>query len=207
VHNKSGKDYFPVKGDNKTMIGEQTIIEAICYVLSKLKRADKIHLVKLIYLADKYHLMNYGRTITDDDFKAFSHGPAGSRTLDVLDFNTFVLGKDDLELAKKLFQQGEGYEYFPGEECLTHQIEMLSESDIEALDFAINNFGRDKWETTNYTHELPEWKQYEDRFKRCLTKREPIKTEELLWSPNDKFFHVPEEHIKQSREILIGTSD
>lgn len=188
------------------MTGERTIIEAICYVLSKLQKVDKIHLVKLIYLADKYHLMNYGRTITDDDFMAFSHGPGGSRTVDVLEFDTYVLGKD-IELAKKLFQQGEGYEYLPGEACPIEQFDMLSESDIEALDFAITNFGKDKWETTNYTHMLPEWKQYEELFNKHLTKREPIKTEQLLWSPNDKFFHVPDEHIKQSRKILIGMSE
>jgi hypothetical protein len=188
------------------MTGEQSIIEAICYVLLKLHRADKIHIVKLLYLADKYHLMNYGRTITDDEFKAFSHGPGGSRTIDVLEFDAFVLGKD-IELAKKLFQREEEYEYLPGEECLTHQIEMLSESDIEALDFAITNFGKDKWQAVEYSHTLPEWKQYEDLFKKHLTKIESIKTEELLWNPNDKFFHVPQKHIEQSREILIGTSD
>ena len=188
------------------MTGERTIIEAIYYVLCKLQKVDKIHLVKLIYLADKYHLMNYGRTITDDDFKAFEHGPGGSHTMDVLEFDPFILG-EDIELARKLFQQGEGHEYLPGEGCLTHQIEMLSESDIEALDFAITNFGSDKWQATDYTHTLPEWKQYEDLFKKHLIKRMSIKTEELLLSPNDKFFNIPQEHIEQSREILTGTFD
>jgi hypothetical protein len=151
--------------------------------------------------------MNYGRTITDDDFKAFEHGPGGSRTIDVLEFDPFVLG-EDIELAKKLFQQGEGHKYLPGKGCLTHQIDMLSESDIEALDFAITNFGNmDKWQARDYTHTLPEWKQYEHLFEKHLTKREPIKTEELLLNPNDKFFHIPKEHIEQSREILTGTSD
>jgi uncharacterized phage-associated protein len=189
------------------MTGERTIIEAICYVLCRLKKVDKIHLVKLLYLADKYHLMNYGRTITDDDFMAFEHGPAGSRAIDILEFDSFVLG-EDIELAKELFQQGEGHEYLPGERCLIHQIEMLSESDIEALDFAITNFGSmDKWQATDYTHELPEWKQYEHLFKKRLTKRMSLRTEELLLSPDDRFFNTPKEHIEQSREILTGTSD
>lgn len=189
------------------MTGERTTIEALCYLLSKLQKADKIHLVKLMYLADKYHLMNYGRTITNDEFKAFENGPAGSRTMDVLDFDPFVLGKD-IGLAKKLFQRGEGHEYLPGEKCLTHENEMLSESDIEALDFAVANFGKmNKWEVVDYTHTLQEWKQYESSFKKHLTKREPIKTEEVLLSPNDKYFHVQKEHIEQSLEILTGTFD
>lgn len=182
-------------------------IEALCYLLSKLKQADKIHLVKLMYLADKYHLMNYGRTITNDEFKAFDNGPAGSRTIDVLEFDAFVLGKD-ISLAKKLFQKGEGYTYLPGKGCLTHEIEMLSESDIEALDFVIANFGKmNQWDVVKYTHTLQEWKQYEARFRDHLTKRESIKTEDVLLCPNDEYFHVSKKHIEQSLEMLTGTFD
>lgn len=184
------------------------IIESLCYLLSKLKQADKIYLVKLMYLADKYHLMNYGRTITDDDFDAFEHGPAGSRTMDTLEFDPWVLGKDDLNLAEKLFCQGTGHKYLAGKECSTHEIEMLSESDIEALDFVIANFGKmETWEVVNYTHTLQEWKQYEARFKKRLIKIAPIQIEEVLLSPNDQYFCVPKEHIEKSRELLTGTFD
>ena len=189
------------------MTGERTIIEALCYLLSKLQKADKIHLVKLMYLADKYHLMNYGRTITNDKFDAFENGPGGSRTIDTLEFDPLILGKD-LSLAKKLFCKGKGHEYLPGKGCLTHEFEMLSESDIEALDFVIVNFGRmGKWRVVNYTHTLQEWKQYKDLFEKRLTSVEPIRTEDVLLSPNDEYFHVPEEHIKQSLAILTGTFD
>ena len=71
------------------------IIESLCYLLVKLKKADKIHLIKLMYLADKYHLMNYGRTITGDEYFAFPKGPGGSKTMDVLNFKKKCIKRSD----------------------------------------------------------------------------------------------------------------
>jgi len=182
-------------------------IEALCYLLSKLGKADKIFLVKLMYLADKYHLMNYGRTITNDEFLAFENGPAGSRTTDILEFDPYVLGKN-LFLAKSLIKKGEGHQYLPGSKCRDHEIEMLSRSDIEALDFVIAKFGKmNQWDLVDYTHTFHEWKQYEDKFKRHITRRERISTEEVLSNPKDEYFNVSEEHLQECREILTGTFD
>lgn len=183
------------------------IIESLCYLLSKLGQADKIQLVKLMYLADKYHLMNYGRTISDDYFYAFPHGPGGSDTLNVLEFDGYVLGKY-LPMAKTLLKKGEGFEYLPAKKCKPDSLPMLSESDIEALDFVADHFGTmDKWELVDYTHELPEWKRYEALLLSGKTKREPIKTDELLWIVIDKYFSASKEHIQESLDILTGTDD
>lgn len=181
------------------------IIESLCYLLSKLGNVDKIHLVKLMYLADRYHLMNYGRTISDDEFIALSNGPAGSKTMDVLEFDGYVLG-NHLGMAKSLLKQGEGYQYLPRKKCEPDSLQMLSESDIEALDFVVDHFGTmDKWDVVDYTHKLPEWKQYKHLFESGKTKRESIKTDELLWIVIDKHFSVSEEHVQGSLEILTGT--
>ena len=183
------------------------IIEALAYLLYKLKRADKIQLVKLLYLADKYHVMCYGRTITDDTFLALEHGPAGSQTVDVLEYDKYVLG-DYFELAKGLIKKGRGYFYLAGDKCNPEVFDMLSASDIEALDFVINIFGKmEKWDVVKYTHNIKEWKQFKRLFDSGKTKREPIKTEELLYPTEDKYFLIPKEHIRESLEILSGTFD
>ena len=183
------------------------IIESLCYLLSNLKKADKIHLVKLVYLADKYHLMNYGRTITGDEFIAFRNGPGGSRTTDVLDFDPYVLG-EYLDYAHNMFKKSYGYQYMPGAKCRLEDLEMLSQTDIEALEFSIKHFGTmDRWAVVDYTHRLQEWKQFEPLFKEKRIKRELIKIEELLCDPKDEHFSVPPEHINQSLEIIRGTFD
>jgi len=183
------------------------IIEGLCYILSKLNKLDKIHLVKLMYLADKYHLMNYGRTISGDDFNALPHGPAGSKTMDVLEFDSYVLG-NYMSMAKKLLKKGKKYEYLPGRKCSVKQLEMLSMSDIEALDFAIENFGSmDQWKVVDYTHELPEWKPFKPLFDKKQTRIEPIKIEHVLLSPDDKYFSVSKKHIEESLKILTGAAN
>ncbi|MFH1674263.1 MAG: Panacea domain-containing protein [Pseudomonadota bacterium] len=183
------------------------IIEALCYILTKLRKADKIHLVKIMYLADKYHIMNYGRTVSGDDFFALQHGPTGSCTMDVLEFDSYVLG-EYMERAKDLIETSDGLKYKPSDKCFIDDFEMISESDIGALDFAIENFGyMDKWDVVNYTHKLEEWKQFEHLFNSQKTKRESIKITDLLLSPNDKYFSIPKEHIEESRQIATGSID
>jgi hypothetical protein len=185
----------------------KTIIEALCYLLLKLGKADKIHLVKLMYLADKYHLMNYGRTITGDYYIAIGHGPAGSRTMNVLDYDPYVLGNLEKK-ACKLFKRGEGHSYLPGRDCSPENLEMLSVTDIESLNFSIEKFGnQDQWDVVRYTHSLPEWKRYEKLFQKGLTKREDIKLTDVLLSPQDKYFNISPEHLQRSCEIAMGSFD
>ena len=75
------------------MIEAAIIVEALHYVLSKTKRAGKIKLIKLVYLADKYHLLKYGRTVTNDDYYAMEFGPVGTTVKDVLTFDKDMLIK------------------------------------------------------------------------------------------------------------------
>jgi len=185
----------------------KTIIEALCYLLVKLGKADKIHLVKLMYLADKYHLMNYGRTITGDDFIAIGHGPAGSKTMDVLEYDPYVLGNLEKQ-AGELFIKGDGHAYLPGQNCSPHNLEMLSATDVEALNFSIEYFGKqDQWDVVEYTHSLPEWKRYEKLFQKGLTKREDIRLIDVLSNPQDKYFNISPDHLKISCEIAMGSFD
>jgi hypothetical protein len=65
----------------------------------------------------------------------------------------------------------------------------------------------DKWAVVDYTHTLQEWKQFEPLFASRKTRKESIKTEDLLLTAGDKYFSVPEEHIKESLEILTGKCD
>lgn len=183
------------------------IIEAIGYLLCRLKKADKIKLVKLMYLADKYHVMNYGRTISGDTFCAVKHGPIGSQTMDVLEFDTLVLG-DYSNKAKTLFKHGRGHSFLLAKACNPESFTMLADSDIEALDFVLDNFGKmNQWVIVRYTHELKEWKQFKLLFDSNKTKHETIKTEELLQPVNDKYYNISEEHLKESLEVLTGTFD
>ncbi len=64
----------------------QKIIETIYYLLSKFDTpVDKLKLIKLIFLADKYHLIKHSRTITGDRYCIMPFGQVGSDVKNVLD--------------------------------------------------------------------------------------------------------------------------
>ncbi len=186
------------------MIETTTIIEAIHYILKKIKKADKIKLVKLIYLADKYHLIRYGRTITNDDYYAMEHGPVGMTVKDVLSFDSFNISSKAYKYASSLLEKIDNTN-FRAKTGAKVAFDMLSESDKDALDFTIKTFGRmGQWKLRDYTHQYPEWYQYEDLFNNRLTRRERIDTKELLSTIDDDILKMPAKHIKESGEILSG---
>lgn len=187
------------------MIDTSVIIESVYYLLSKVGDATKIKVIKLIFLADKYHLIRYGRTVTGDDYYAMEHGPVGSTVKDVLEFNRFTLADNEYVYAAKLFDKIDEKTLKAKSEVSSGDLEMLSESDIEALDFIIEKFGKmTASELRHYTHRYPEWEQYRELFENNQTKRERLKIEELLSTLPDDPLGVTPEHIEESREILTG---
>ncbi len=189
------------------MIETSTIIEALYYILKKIKKADKIKLVKLIYLSDKYHLIRYGRTVTNDDYYAMEHGPVGTTVKDVLSFDSFNMSTKAFKYASTLLEKVDKNN-FRAKPDASDVFDMLSDTDKEALDFVINKFGKMRqWELRDYTHQYPEWYQYEDLFKNKQTKSERIDTRELLSTLKDDPLKMPRKHVKESEKILTGKFD
>ncbi|KJU85736.1 hypothetical protein MBAV_002070, partial [Candidatus Magnetobacterium bavaricum] len=112
------------------MIEISTIIQAVFYILSKIGSTDKLKLIKLIFLADKYHLINYGRTITNDSYLAMEYGPVGSVVKDVLSFNAISLSKHELDYASTLFEEADRHTFRVKPSISTDELDMLSETDI-----------------------------------------------------------------------------
>ena len=47
---------------------------------------EKLKLIKLVYLADRFHLRKYGRPIMNDTYLAMPLGPVGSSVKDIAEF-------------------------------------------------------------------------------------------------------------------------
>ena len=184
------------------MIETSTIIEAIHYLLKGIGFADKVKIIKLVYLADKYHLIHYGRTVTNDEYFAMPLGPVGSTVKDVLSFNHFTLSPEEYKYSHKLFKETND-EFTSSDAEIVH--EMLSDTDTEALDFVIDKFSHmTSSELIDYTHKYPEWYQYKSLFEGKRTKRETINTEELLSLIENDPLAMSETHVRESKNILTG---
>lgn len=62
----------------------QKIVELMLYLAHRRPGADKYQAVKFFYLADREHLIRYGRPISFESYYAMSYGPVASTVLDLL---------------------------------------------------------------------------------------------------------------------------
>lgn len=192
------------------MIDTGSIIEAVCYTLEKIGgKATKMKILKLIFLADKYHLVNYGRTVTGDEYFAMKDGPVGSTVKDVLEFNDISLSDDEYELAAQYFNIDSDNKTISIKQAIpSSELKSLSETDIEAMDHAVNNFGHlEAWQLRDLTHKYPEWKQYEDMFSKKAIKRERIRVDEMFSIIPEDHISVSEEHMEESKKYRQGYFD
>lgn len=187
------------------MITVKTVVDTIYYLLKKIGKCDKLKIIKLIYLADKYHLAKYGRTITNDDYYAMEYGPVATTAKDVLSFDKQLISSKEREYAEQLIKHSGKFD-FEANKNVNVDIDTLSETDKEVLNFVINKFGKMKSdELVKYTHKYPEWAQYEDLFQNGLIRRERIAIEELLsLVESDSDLGIPQEHIEETKKVLTG---
>ena len=136
----------------------QKATQALVYFVGKEGgRINKMKSLKLIYFADRYHLRKYGRLITNDNYLAMQHGPVPSTTKDIAEANDYL---DELvyEYSREYIE--------PVNNLVLEAINeidetVLSESDLEALEFAWNTFGHlNQYELRDQTHLYPEWLKY-----------------------------------------------
>jgi uncharacterized phage-associated protein len=114
----------------------------VTYLASKdVPELTKYKICKLIFLADKFHLVKYGRIITGDKYCALPKGPVPSRILNLL--NAVIEGDLKSDEAKALSDVVELDRRFenPRFKATTFDAAELSQSDSMVLDEIIAVFG------------------------------------------------------------------
>jgi len=132
------------------------LFEAILYLLELRKPLTRFDLSKMIYFADREHLLNYGKPITGDSFYAMEHGPVPSKTYDILkvaggEDNQFLVREVQRAALGNLGSDNGGWSFFPKR---PPNKDYLSPSAMECLDFGFKKvFGRNFEEISDETHE------------------------------------------------------
>lgn len=163
---------------------------------------DKWSIVKLAYLADRYHLRKYGRTVSGDFYVAMKKGPVGSLIKDVVECTDY-LGDSDAKYVKSYIQQKS-----TDVNIITStdevDIDQFSITDIEALNFSIENFSRySKEELIEITHKYPEWSKFESRLN-ADSSLEKMDYQDFFLNPKDykdDLFVEDEALLASSREM------
>ena len=139
----------------------EKIVQMINYFARKVGRGNKISkliCLKIIFLADRYHLRMYGRTVTGDHYVAMQYGPVASDSKRTFEF-----------LGIPAYAQKYASSYLTPEEdhdILSVQppdLDVFSETDIEAMDAALKTYAKHRIGIVHFTHGFPEWKKHEEQ--------------------------------------------
>ena len=123
------------------------------------KSIDKLDLLKMIYMVDRYHLRRFGRLISGDNYYAMKLGPVPSMAKNICD-NPDELSEEQRAFAYDYLrvigndvhsQKSSDKNYF----CPS-EIEALNATRIKAL--LVKQSGES---LPDFTHHFPEWKAYE----------------------------------------------
>ncbi|HBM15408.1 MAG TPA: hypothetical protein DD381_03550 [Lentisphaeria bacterium] len=118
---------------------------------------SKLELLKLVYLADRYHLRKYGQTITNDEYFAMQYGPVASSVKDILEHNG-LLSDNERAYSRKYIKPIYHHQI---KSLLQVDYDVISETEVEAASKAIElkeKFGN----LVEYTHKFSEWKKHEN---------------------------------------------
>jgi len=143
-------------------------------------RINKMKALKLVYLADRYHLRKYGRLITNDSYFAMDYGPVPSGVKDLAEASDF-LGEDEQAYCYKYIRPVNQYTL---ESLAEPDFDIFSDSDIESLTFAWETFSHlNKFNLAELTHEYPEWKRHQQALK--LDSRIQMNLVDFFEDPDD----------------------
>lgn len=142
------------------MFDFEKIVMAINYFAREKhgKSVDKLEVLKLIYLADRYHLRKFGRLITEDNYFAMPLGPVPSLAKDICN-NHSSLTKEQHDFAYKYLSLNDKLDVVHSKRG---EKDCFSVSEKEALKAALSISFKEK-DLPDFTHHFPEWKKYESK--------------------------------------------
>ena len=137
--------------DERLEFNLEKTAEAIVYVAERLNQSTLFFVSKALYYADLNHIENYGLPIAGDNYVAMKHGPVPSGAYDIM---KHVRGNIDSRLAKA---GKDAFQIKNDKYVIVNRpanIEILSESDIEALEIGISRVnGKSFSQVSNDSHD------------------------------------------------------
>ncbi|MBV9497214.1 MAG: SocA family protein [Acidobacteria bacterium] len=116
---------------------------------------DRMKIAKLLFLADRIHLLRYGRPITGDRYVCMEHGPVASVTHDLV--NARLSDDPDAEIMNEYFDVGRSRTHPELIAKREPDLDVFSETDLEVLREVVESFGqKTAWQLRDLAHEYPE---------------------------------------------------
>lgn len=143
---------------------------------------NKLKALKLIFFADRYHLRKHGRPIIGDAYWAMTYGPVASMAKDLAESYPVLDGCEQSYAARYLRPTEDRLTIFSTAEV---DEDVFSDSDIEALEFAWEQFGHlPQFKLAALSHAYPEWKKHSEGLTKGSCKRAWMEYEDFFLDPD-----------------------
>jgi uncharacterized phage-associated protein len=156
---------------------------------------DKLKVIKLMWLADRYHIRKYGRPITGDIYFAMPLGPVGSTVKDISELCVF-LSEEERDYASRYLQ---AINNTTVKSVRDIDRSVFSESDLEALEFVHNNYSNfDQSDLVELSHKYPEWAKFKSELESKNTSRQLMSYLDFFGNPTN----ITEDKFAEDQELL-----
>lgn len=196
----------------KMNLRDRKLVQLLAYLGGKNSTftINKLKAIKLVWAADRYHLRRYGRLVSGDDYYALRYGPVASQLKNISEHDSF--------LSEAYLQYADGYISPSGDKLEIHvkanaDIDLLSKSDIEALEFAWSKFGtKTGFNIATFSHFYPEWSRFSEAINSGQSAKEKINPLDFFEAPNakevaDDPFTLSDEILENAREVYLHNID
>ena len=176
--------------------------QALTYLAQKEGgKIDKMKAIKLVWLADRFHLRKYGRPISNDSYLAMEYGPVGSSVKDIADSSDFLSSEE--AKYSSAYLKPDGKKHFI-ESIGEVDADILSETDLETLDLVYSKYGKEHaLELAHMSHLFPEWKKFEREILTNSISRGNMSYADFFKNPEEE---IPYENIfnEKKEELEIA---
>lgn len=178
----------------------QKLTQALNYIANRYEghRANRLRAIKLLWAADRYHVRRYGRLISTDDYCALPHGPVNGTALSI------ASERDIAEPYRTYARKYLGKDGYWMSSSKAVDKSKLSETDIEALEFAIKTFApMGLFKLRDLSHKYPEWVKhsYVEQFQTSAS-MEPA---DFFLDPDPA--EVPDDKFKMDSRLLADSKE
>lgn len=135
---------------------------------------SKLEALKLVYLADRYHLRKYASPIIWDNYLAMTYGPVATDTRSYIEYlSKGWFSTDYLSATREQKPSDPTDTIVVLRATRATDLAKFSQTEIEALDAAIAQYKKNP-RIVEYTHRFPEWIVHKDKLAGNLHAYEPM---------------------------------
>lgn len=177
----------------------EKLVAVLTLFASRMKDVDVLKASKLLYYADKRHLLRYGRPITGDDYFGMDHGPVPEKAYDIIKSALNSVMPPDLAQYLDV-DASTKYPRFVAK--AEPDMDVLSETDVEVLEEVVCEYGKfSSWQLRDLTHQEPEVKESDEKLKQSNKKSVPIPFAQFFDSERDSSMKRSVEAAQSDRDF------